>query len=235
MLTLLVILILLIVVALILRHLLRTFFYPRPPHSMPDVVDADLDSALRRFESALGQHAPDVLAALQPGLSHEQICEIEAKYRLWLSDDMRTLYLWRNGSVQADRVELIPGHSFISLEDAAELRYGLRQQLSTQPLMQRLAYWVLAGHRTTWLTVLDDLCGDGYFYDPSRGRTSGSFFYHFAQDRQYRFFPSLSNFLAGASECYERGIYRKGQRDSTAEVFERSHEIWAKYSAWPGA
>jgi hypothetical protein len=101
--------------------------------------------------------------------------------------------------------------------------------------VQRIAYWVFAGHRTKWLTVLDDLCGDGYFYDPSRRGSAGSFFYHFAEDRQYRIFPALSNFLTGVIECYESGIYRSGRRGRAGEDFERSFELWARYAAWPGA
>lgn len=232
--TVIVILILLVVAALMLRHLQRTFFYPRP-RSMPDAVDENIDATLKRFEDALQQHAPDVLAALQPGLPDERIRAIESRYRLRLTDDLRALYRWRNGSSTDEQIELIPGHRFLPLEYAAEQREGLRQQVSEQTLVQRIAYRVFAGHRTKWLTVLDDLCGDGYFYDPSRRGSAGSFFYHFAEDRQYRFFPALSNFLSGAIECYESGIYRSGRRGRAGEDFARSFELWARYAAWPGA
>lgn len=226
-------LILLIVAGLMLRHLQRAFFYPHP-RSMPEAVGESIDATLKRFEDALHQHAPDVLAALQPGLSDERIREIESRHRLRLTDDLRALYRWRNGSVPEPRVDLIPGHWFVPLEYAAEEREARRRQVSDASLVQRIAYWVFAGHRTKWLTVLDDLCGDGYFYDPSRRRSAGSFFYHFAEDRQYRFFPALSNFLAGAIECYESGIYRSGRRGAAGEDVERSFELWARYAAWPG-
>ena len=229
-----VILILLVIAALMFRHFQRAFVYPRP-RSMPDAVDESVDATLKRFEDALQQHAPDVLAALQPGLPDERIRAIESQYRLRLTDDLRALYRWRNGSPTDEQIELIPGHRFLPLEYAAEQREGLRHQVSAQTLVQRIAYWVLAAHRTKWLTVLDDLCGDGYFYDQSRRGSDGSFFYHFAEDHQYRFFPTLSNFLTGAIECYESGIYRSDRPGRAGEDFERSFELWARYAAWPGA
>src|SRR4051812_22287986 len=89
-----------------LRHLQRAFFYLRP-RSMPEAVDGSTDATLKRFEDALRQHAPDVLATLQPGLSDERIREIDARFRLRLTDDLRALYRWRNGSAPEQRVELI--------------------------------------------------------------------------------------------------------------------------------
>ncbi len=229
-----VILILSVVAVLMLLHLQRAFFYPYP-RSMPDPVDESIGATLKRFEDALQQYAPDVLASLQPGLTDERIREIESGYRLRLTDDLRALYRWRNGSASDQRAELIPCHWFVPLEYAAELRDGVRSQVSGQTLVQRIAHWAFAGHRTKWLTVLDDLCGDGYFYDPSRRRRGGSFFYHFAEDRRYLFFPALSNFLAGAIECYESKIYRPGRRGGSDEDFERSFEIWGRYATRPGA
>jgi len=147
---------------------------------------------------------------------------------------MRALYRWRNGSPPDALTQLIPGHRFVPLDHAARTRDERRVQASAGPLVERIAYLVFAGHRTNWLVVLDDLCGDGYFYDPARRHQGGNFFYHFAEDRQYRFFPSLANFLAGASECYETGIYRAGRRGSAGENYDRSFSLWQRYASFSG-
>ena len=221
------------VVIIAARHLQRSFFYPRPTR-LPENVEGDTEVLLKRFESALRVHAPEVLDALQPGLSEHQIAAIESQFGFRLTGEPRSLYMWRNGGVPDLQHDLIPGHRFLPLGDAAQLRAEHWRQVWNAPLIQRTAFYIFAGHRTNWLTVLDDGCGDGYFYDPGRRSRPGSFFYHFAEDRQYRFFPSLTNFLAGATECYESRIYRAGRKGSAAENYERSFPLWQRYSAWPG-
>ena len=84
------------------------------------------------------------------------------------------------------------------------------------------------------MTVLDDGAGDGYFYDESRRRSGGYFFYCFAEEGSYRFFPSLTNFLIGAAECYESQIYRCDQDGKSHENYERSYALWPRYASSPG-
>ena len=216
---------------LFLRLQVRRSFYPFSsiePRPMDDVA-----IAISRFERALGKYAPEVLGALQPGLSDGQIAAIMTNYGLLLTEDLAALYRWRNGSARTTQFELIPGHRFVPLEEAAQMRVDLRRQASSTSLAQRLAYAVFAGHRTEWLTVLEDGCGDGYFYDPARRRHAGSFFYCFAEDRSYRFFASIGSFLAGAAECYETGVYRPGPRGRISEDFEQSLSLWQRYSFAP--
>jgi cell wall assembly regulator SMI1 len=216
---------------LLAARLLRTFLYPSPG-AMPAVVEGDVGAVLQRFERALSEHAPGVLLSLQPGLSDDEIAAIESRYRVRLTDELRALYRWRNGSSEEARAELVPGYWFLPLDQAARIREARRRELGDAPLVERVAFILFAGHRTGWLAVIEDICGDGYFYDPARRRRGGSFFYCFAEDRQYRFFPSLANFLAGAAECYETGIYTGGRRGRTKEDFERSYALWPRYAAW---
>src|SRR5258705_13680054 len=63
------------------RHLARTFFYPRPA-TVPAVITSDVETALARFEAALAAHVPGVLSALRPGLADERIRAIEREYGL---------------------------------------------------------------------------------------------------------------------------------------------------------
>jgi len=219
--------------ALMVRSFARAFFYPIPS-GMPEPDQVDIASALARFEAALGKYAPQVLAKLQPGLTQEQIREIESKHRLCLTEELRALYRWRNGTPRASLVTLIPGHTFLPLEEAAAMRDELRRQAAAAPVVQRLSYSLFAGHRATWITILDDLCGDGYFYDSGRRGLEGSFFYHFAEDRTYRYFPSVVNFLSGASEFYEAGIYRSNSKGEVSENVERAFALWPRYASWPG-
>ncbi len=122
----------------------------------------------------------------------------------------------------------------MSLQEAARLRDDTKHGPAGQSVSQRIAQAAFAGHRNGWLTVLDDGAGDGYFYDQTRRNSSGSFFYCFAEDGQYRFFPSITNFLIGAAECFELQIYRCDAAGKSSEDFERSFALWPRYAAWPG-
>jgi cell wall assembly regulator SMI1 len=226
------ILVLGLVAAMSLRRLQRAFFYPRPTN-MPSPVTDDISAALRRFESALAKHAPEVLNALEPGLSDQEISAIGDRHGIHLTDDLKALYKWRNGSSSVARVEMIPGMRFVPLQEATQMRDDMRLEAASQPLAQRLAYEVFAGHRNGWMTVLVDGSGDGYFYDQSRRSSGGYFFYCFAEDGSYRFFPSLTNFLVGAAECYESDIFRRDRNGGFSEDYERSFALWPRYAAWP--
>jgi cell wall assembly regulator SMI1 len=216
-----------------LRRLQRSFFYPMPV-AMPAAVPDDVRSALGQLESALRKYSPKVLDDLQPGLSEDEIASIQREHRLWLTDDLKALYMWRNGSRADSKTRLVPGHRFLPLQESLQMRAAMRRQVAGQTPVQRIFFEVFAGHRTGWMTVLDDGAGDGYFYDQARANSGGYFFFHFAEDRRYRFFPSLANFLTGAAECYENRIYSFDRDGHAVEDFELSFPLWPRYASSPG-
>ncbi len=216
-----------------LRWIQRALFYPSPTN-MPAAVAEDVGTALRRLEAALAKHCPGALNALEPGLSDDEITRIEREHGLHLTKDLKALYGWRNGTAPGVWVDLIPGRRFVSLQEAASLRDETARELKGQSVSQRIAYAAFAGHRNGWMTVVVDGSGDGYFYDQSRRNSGGSFFYCFAEDGTYRFFPSVTNFLIGAAECYESQIYRCDAAGKPSEDYVRSFALWPRYASSPG-
>ena len=92
-----------------------------------------------------------------------------------------------------------------------------------------VAFRVFAGHRRSWLHVLDDGAGDGYFYDPERTDVQGAFFFHFAETGHYIWFPSLRNFLSGVIESYQTHAVKVAtDGKSLDEDSERSEKIWSR-------
>jgi hypothetical protein len=126
--------------------------------------------------------------------------------------------------------DFIPGHWFVPLSEALLLRDQMARETRTLPLTQRLVHASVAGHRMGWLHVLDDGCGDGYFYDPARRGREGSFFYTFTEDRQFHYFRTLGDFLAGVMECYKSGIYRAGADAQVEEDFKKSFSLWSRFA-----
>ena len=91
------------------------------------------------------------------------------------------------------------------------------------------AFRVFAGHRRSWLRVLDDGAGDGYFYDPERTDAQGAFFFHFAEASYYVWFPSLRNFLSGVIECYHtQAVKVAADGKSLGEDSGRTEKIWSR-------
>jgi hypothetical protein len=118
----------------------------------------------------------------------------------------------------------------VPLDEAVEARSLVAKEVASGSGVQRAAYSVFAGHRSSWIQVLDDGAGDGYFYDPKRTDAEGAFFYHFAEDSHYVWFPSVRNFLAGVIECYEsRAVKVAKDGKSLDEDFERTQKIWERF------
>ena len=183
----------------------RSFFYPRP-RNLPPVVSSGTEQLLAKLQLTLETNAPAVVHSLQPGLSETQISALEAQGRFRLSADLRALYRWHNGMTTNTTLGLLPGQRFLPLEECVAERAMIGQQKGA-------AYAVFVGHRKSWVHVLDDGAGDGYFFDPEREETGGAFFYHMAESGYYIWFPSFRNFLSGVIECYEtRCVKTLGRR-----------------------
>ncbi len=210
---------------------IRSFFYPLPPR-MPKGVEQPTLQLLEQLESTLRARAPDVAASLRPGLPDEAIATLEAEGGFQLTDDLRSFYRWHDGMAEEGTRELVPGHRFLSLEEVVRLKVGVRQELAMASWPQRSAYAVFAGHRKSWITIMDDVAGDGYFYDPDRKSRDGSFFYHFAEDGSYLYFPSFRNFIAAVLVCFESNAFRRAHHGKSWEHdFEKVTRIWGKFGA----
>jgi len=204
---------------------------------MPPVVGETTEQILAKLENALKQQAPQLLEFLQPGLSDQEITELERRAGVQLPDDIKALYRWRNGckleqmkpSGRLSDVP-VPNHRFVPLGEALGLQTVLSNQLAHVTTVQKGAFEVFAGHRKSWVSLFDDGAGDGYFFDPKRASAIGAVFYCFAEDRTYVFFPSIKNLLAGIVKCYEKGAYtwKDGQLDNNFELSER---IWDEFGA----
>lgn len=210
------------------RSELNSFFYPSP-ENMPPVVYETTEQLLAQFEKVLAKEAPLVLRSLQPGLSQEQIIELENKGGFRLSADLRKLYQWRDG-MKNKRRDLIPVYRFVPLEEVVDSRIAIEKDIKRATFIQRIIGDTFAGHMKTWVHILDDGSGNGYFYDPQRAGTSGIFFYHSMEEGYYVFFPSLRNFLKGAIECYQQDIFNVKDNGVTLNAdFAREIAVWKHF------
>lgn len=220
-----------IIVALILAapSLQQALFYPKP-RNLPPVVSQTITQLLAQLQAVLETNAPVVAESLQPGLTDAQIAELEAQGGFQLTEDLKALYRWHNGMSTNSTAGLLPGQHFLTLDETVRLRAAAHQEGPSLPAHQRVGLAVVAGHKRGWVQVLDDGAGDGFFFDPERAESEGSFFYHFTEDSHYVWFPSLRNFLGSLIECHQRRIVRMAAdgKDLDAD-FEQMMKSWERF------
>jgi len=214
---------------------LSSFLYPVAP-AMPPEVPESMTQILTRLEQALQTNAPFVLAELQPGLSDSEIALLERQNGITLPEDIKAIYRWHNGSPQATNnlpIDFIPTHRFMPLHEALAERSQLAKVEPTAAA--RLAHRIFVSHRDSWLSILSDGAGDGYWYDPKRAASQGAVFYNFTEDATFVFFPSAKNLMAGIVKCYEQGAFKLKQNSSPPELdedFDKAEKIWPEFGVF---
>jgi hypothetical protein len=170
--------------------LARRFFYPKPP-TLPQIVGTPTEQLLVQLQAVLDTNAPLVARSLQAGLSDSQISALETQGGIQLSKDLKLFYRWHNGMSSNSTCGLLPGQRFVPLDEMIQSRAYLHRDVASVTAVQAASYSVFAGYRKSWVQVLDDGAGDGYFYDSQREERGGSFFYHMSEVRYYLWFPSF--------------------------------------------
>lgn len=199
---------------------LRSFFYPKPG-KLPPIVTPSTADLLVQLQAVLEKRAPEIAKSLQPGLTDAQITALETQNNLHIPNELRDLYRWHNGMNTNSPHWLLPGQSFPPLEESIHNRITPNS----------IASFIFAGHQKSWINVLDDRAGDGYFFDPERTEKDGPFFYHFAETGTYRWFPSLKNFISGLIDCYEtQAIQTTTNSIDMKENSEQTEKIWNRLS-----
>lgn len=109
---------------------------------MPATPPRSLSALLERLETALTEQGLARPDDFRPGLDRGAIRERTAALPFDFPDDLLDLYAWHDGMPGAD---ILPGLSFISLDDAIE-----RYELATEMLSQGLGPWEL-----DWFPILE--------------------------------------------------------------------------------
>jgi len=200
---------------------------------MPAAVSEAMPQILARLENILKTNAPQVLAALQPGLSAGDISKLEQQYHVQLPDDVQAIYEWHDGACRTNYVDgtFMPLYRFVPLEETLEENAAIGKGATAG---QRVFYEVLVGYHNSWICIFSDDAGNGYFYDPKRKEPEGAVFYNFMEESDYTFFPSAKNLMAGIAKCYELGIFRVKTGSSPPQLdedFDRSTKVWEEFGA----
>jgi cell wall assembly regulator SMI1 len=206
--------------------------YPQAP-AMPPIVTTPVEDLLAQYEAFLRSNVPTVLSALQAGLPDSEIDTLEGQHSVKLPADLRALYRWRTGTPRSANVDAFPNHEFVPLDVALTDRDDLRRQVKAGSAEQQRAYAAFAGHRDAWVGLIVDLAGDGYFFDPGRTESQGSFFFCFAEDGRYMFYPAFRNYLAAVVDGQKSGVFRPGPMGVETADFVKAQQLWHHFAAEP--
>jgi cell wall assembly regulator SMI1 len=207
--------------------------YPKAV-ALPQAVPDSIESLLNSYEIYLRENVPKAFESLNPGLSDEQITELEKKHDFVLNEDMRALYRWHNGS-KRDGPDIFSYGFFNSLENAILERDSIRApHPSENENVRKLAKDILK-HRTSWLSIFPNRSGDGLFFDPDRTSEDGNTFFTYHDDYYFRFYPSVRNFIAENLEYAKTGMIKldRDQLSLDGEKFSSDdfERIESKYSS----
>jgi hypothetical protein len=206
--------------------------YPPAP-AMPPVVAIPVEDLLATYEAFLKANAPAVLGVLQTGLSDSDIDKLETLHSIKLTNDLRALYRWRNGTPQSANLNAFPNHEFVPLDVALTNRDELRKQVESGTPEEQQIDAAYAGHRDAWLGLIVDLAGDGHFFDPARSESQGSFFFCFNEDGSSIFYPAFRNYLAAVVEGQKAGVFVTGPRGVDTADFVKAQALWQQFGAAP--
>lgn len=206
---------------------------PRAP-AMPPAVPETVEDLLGRFERILRDRAPEVFASMQRGFTDARIDALQSKHKFVLPHDLRALYRWRNGSRRDSLRDVFAGHRFVPLDEALSARDVLHRQFKAATRAQQRSRAPYAAYRDEWLGLIVDVAGDGYFFDPGRSEAEGSFFFCFAEDGSYLFFPTFRNFLAATVAGHDSGVFRFASHGAETVDHFRAHKLWRRYGAEGG-
>ncbi|QDT51302.1 hypothetical protein Pan258_53910 [Symmachiella dynata] len=195
-------------------------FYPAAP-PMPAVVPTPMPELLAEYEAFLAKEAPHLLEVTQPGLTPDEIHRLEAEYDFTLTQDLRELYQWRNGTPIEEFDGPFPYMWFLPLDTSLETRAKLaRDHELIDPKMKQFDDEWLA-HTYPWIDIFLNAAGEGYHFDPQRAESEGSFFY--CSDG-YVFYPSVRNYIAEVVADVRAGRFYF--EDGEFNHKESSYEEW---------
>ena len=174
----------------------------------------ELDRVLDHLER-LGRATPGLI---RPGIALEQLDAFEARLPFLLPEEVRQLYLWRNGTRveegdQLDALQFFPGFYFPSLEEAIATFFERQDAPQWEP---------------GWFPVFMDGAGDFYLAvcdkDQRKATTEILGFLH-GEPEQIVEYESLDAMTKVLEACYAEGAFFVD--DDTLEIDDDLHRAIA--------
>ena len=170
---------------------------------------------LNEIEKSLQQLDHSCLDHLNPGISSQKIQELFEEIPLQPTQDLRTLYTWRNGSKDSEEITLgelafFPGFYLMSLEESIQTYLELRAREAWDK---------------SWFPIFASGGGDFYamiLAPEAQGQILG--FYVYEEEPQVEY-QSLESMLQTFKECYKQGIIFQNEQGYLDMDYRKHAEI----------
>jgi cell wall assembly regulator SMI1 len=113
---------------------------------------------LRKLDDLIKKTRPDYYGKLNTPLSESEINGLETKFNLSLPQDLKELYLWKNGQNSACYESFINNSEFMELEDSLETAVELTSMIGSD--FETNNWW-----NENWLPIFHNGGGSYICYD----------------------------------------------------------------------
>lgn len=118
-----------------------------------------MDNLIERLDTWLAQNRADYYRQLEPGLTQEQIEELESTLGNTLPDEMRALLMWRNGQSSRNFKSIYYNYMLIGADDIAEI-VEMNNEMLAHGQFNKPNWW-----DPQWVPFMDNGAGDYYCID----------------------------------------------------------------------
>lgn len=195
---------------------------------------ADLIEGLDKH---LLQTRPDYYAKLNPGLTEDEIADLETRLGCTLPEEFKALYRWRNGQAPGNYKSFFYNYSLMDADDIAETAEMHKDLLEGGDY--DVADWWVPG----WVPFLSNGAGDNYcidtvgHFDGAKGQILE--FNHDYESREINY-ASFGKWLETTVQGLEQGLLEYNEEDGVQAVDERFDALLAELnpgypiSKWAG-
>ncbi|WP_299259367.1 SMI1/KNR4 family protein [uncultured Aquimarina sp.] len=178
-----------------------------------------MKTEIKKLDSNLREKRPEYYSKLQKPLSEAEIYDLEVKYSITLPEDLKELYLWKNGQEYTCYESFVNNSQFEPLEQVLSGNQELTEMIGYDFEIEN--WW-----NKNWLPIFSNGGGSYICYD-----TEGIFtkqkgqlisYWNEYNDRNV-IAPSLFDFIKSLNEYY---------KETPASEFDEYFNITSKISKW---
>ena len=180
-----------------------------------------MEELIQRLDSWLRQNRPDYYKKLLPGLTEQELTDLEKELGVELPADFKTFYRWRNGQAENQFDSLVSNFMWMNIRSVIQSLNGMNEIMAENDFHP---YW----WRAKWMPFLTNEHDTEYCLD-----LEGSFtevkgqILLFLNDDAIRevFHSSFYKWLETVVIALERGLFRGDEDDTRLQEYETYSEL----------